>query len=280
MLVGCGGGGRAVNRAPSEKIVFISDDRLYSMNPDGSDVVCLEYAYMGWAPKFAKDSSKAVYCSWIDDPDVYMIDIADQSKIQLTHDADDEICADISPSGGRLVFKKSYEDADGFGQDGIFILNMRTHEETLIHTGFGADEPRFGPDGQSVVFCSGEETGCNQVCTMRPSGSGFRRLTNTGEDCSHPVYSPDSRKIAFAGSTGKGDTQIYIMNSDGSNLTKLTNIPTGICDYPSFSPDGRQIAFAAAAEYKNSQIFTMDIDGKNLKQITTMDGYTPTWGRY
>lgn len=87
------------------------------------------------------------------------------------------------------------------------------------------------------------------VYTVRPDGSGLKRLTFTatattdGVD-STPVWSPNGQKIAYS-SRKAGSSDIWVMNADGSNKHRITFSAVWNEADPTWSPDGRWIAFSS-----------------------------------
>ena len=86
------------------------------------------------------------------------------------------------------------------------------------------------------------------IWTVRPDGSGERRLTRTRFGDSDPVWSPDGRRIAFVRrfaddvSFPERDSELMVMNADGSRLRRLTRnaVPERS---PAWSRDGRRLFF-------------------------------------
>ena len=82
------------------------------------------------------------------------------------------------------------------------------------------------------------------IYTIKPDGSGLRRLSRPGLVADSPAWSPDGRQLAFR-LYGKGQGQnndLYLMRADGSGVRRLTNDPDSD-GYASWSPDGRRIAY-------------------------------------
>jgi Tol biopolymer transport system component len=103
--------------------------------------------------------------------------------------------------------------------------------------------PHFSPDGTTIVFTRRTEVGQvddpdrtnYDICTIKPDGTGFRRLTDSGANDAHAVWTEDGRILYNSGMYGFRDEcaiydntfqpygQIMIMNADGSNKTMLTD---------------------------------------------------------
>ncbi len=104
-----------------------------------------------------------------------------------------------------------------------------------------------------------------QLFTVRPDGSGVRRLTRFADsDSVHASWSPDGTRIAFERAFAK-HAAIYTMNLDGSDLVSLT--PHGLQGLPSYSPDGTTIVFDRTLP-KEDSLWVMNADGTGLRQLT------------
>jgi hypothetical protein len=69
-----------------------------------------------------------------------------------------------------------------------------------------------GRDGR-IAFQTGGP-GNFDVASVRPDGTGVRRLTTDGVDDGDPAYSATGRRIAFF-TTRDGNSEIYTMRADG-----------------------------------------------------------------
>jgi Tol biopolymer transport system component len=104
-----------------------------------------------------------------------------------------------------------------------------------------------------------------QLFTVRPDGSGMRRLTRFADsDSVHASWSPDGARVAFERDFPK-HAGIYTMSLDGGDLVSLT--PHGLQGMPAYSPDGMTIAFDRTLP-KEDALWIMNADGSELRQLT------------
>ncbi|MFD1216783.1 amidohydrolase family protein [Microbulbifer celer] len=190
---------------------------------------------------------------------------------------------DISPDGETIVF-------DMLGD--IYAVSINGGEARAI-TGEIAwnTQPRFSPDGQSIVFVS-DRDGADNIWVMDRDGSNLRQLTTEKENLVHaPSWSPDgqylvARKGFMSGrSIPAGEIWMYHHGGGEGRQIKARiggeiaqkNISDAV-----FSPDGRYIYYAIDTtagtvwEYnKNStqQIFAINrYDLQDGKEETFVSG--------
>jgi Tol biopolymer transport system component len=126
------------------------------------------------------------------------------------------------------------------------------------------------PNGK-IVFVS-KRDGNFEIYSMKPDGSGVKRLTNNAADDTEPNWSPDGTHIAFT-SNRDGDKEIYVMDADGGNQKRLTfrvGFDLSWNFQPAWSPDGSKIAFVKDPNVRGTSpgIFVMNADGSNPQRLT------------
>lgn len=130
--------------------------------------------------------------------------------------------ASLSPDETRLVIsednvKRPAPEAGGISE--IRLVDLRTRKVRHLADG---NEPRFKPDGSTIVFVDSKGLGLVDVATGKVS----RPMRPTGKRpdpwSSHaPVYSRDGRCLAFLESLQSGRTRLVILAADGVHTHDL-----------------------------------------------------------
>jgi Tol biopolymer transport system component len=141
-------------------------------------------------------------------------------------------------------------------------------------------EASFPGENGKIAFSS-DRDGDFDIYTIRPDGSGLRRVTNSPSSDSCPEWSPDGTKIAFD-SDRDGDREIYVKDLATGKVKKLTDntdprFPGLQADQsPAWSPDGTRIAFSSNrdtldelnGEAYAERIYVMKADGSEVTRLT------------
>jgi Tol biopolymer transport system component len=140
-----------------------------------------------------------------------------------------------SPDGKQLVFTVSNADAGSApGGQALFVIGADgTGLRQLTPWSLrGGDHPDWSPDGSRILFVAvkGENTG--DLDTIRPDGSGLRRLrrARAGVWLLSGSYSPDGKSILFSTSARAVDghctycpfPDVFVMRADGSHVRPLS----------------------------------------------------------
>jgi Tol biopolymer transport system component len=121
-----------------------------------------------------------------------------------------------------------------------------------------------------------------EIFSIRPDGTGLRRLSYNPAPDQMPDVSRDGRKIVFM-SKRSGFWEIHSMNADGSNVRRLTSFKAddkSIPYWPRWSPNGRRIAYHRLMPGEiHERIFVMGASGSSPTAITDGSTYTrnPAW---
>lgn len=139
-------------------------------------------------------------------------------------------------------------------------------------------EPAFSPDGRTIAYARGGD-----LYSVRPDGSGQRRLTSGVDLDSRPVVSPSGRFVVFERrATEGGPADLYTVGATGGGLRILT---TGEGDdhEVDFAVDGKAIVFVrttAGPEGGNDDLYSIRPTGGGLARLTRTGGVDEFAPRY
>jgi Tol biopolymer transport system component len=134
----------------------------------------------------------------------------------------------LAPDGRRFVYRTF-----GLDGEGLRVMNVDTKAITTLTSGYD-NFPLWSPRGDLIMF-SRLEKGDYEIFTIKPDGTGVRRLTSAPGNDAHQGWSPDGAHIVFASSRlGFKDEVIYtdapqpygelfVMRDDGSDVQQLTD---------------------------------------------------------
>jgi Tol biopolymer transport system component len=143
------------------------------------------------------------------------------------------------------------------------------------------------PGTRSRIAFALERGSLSSLYTVRPNGTGLRRLTvpptrqDLGGD-SGPVWSPDGRRIVFERNLpywGADRFRLAAVQARGGVAIPLTAGPFDVM--PTFAPDGRHLAFTrltSAEPASTVSLFTMGARGQR-PSLLLADGIdlSPAW---
>jgi hypothetical protein len=148
------------------------------------------------------------------------------------------VLPDWSANGRTILFRSS---------DGFSLVAAKGGKVHLIRKDDGDMGASWSPNGRRIAFVHGVapdpygEGFFSTLYTMRPDGSGVRRLLGHVCNPRTPDWSPSGRFLVFACDKG-----IYYMPSKGGSLDRLVIASfSGAEISVSAAPDARLVAFAA-----------------------------------
>jgi len=151
----------------------------------------------------------------------------------------------------------------------------------LIACSQHATEQAAPLDMSLIVFSAMDADNRFQIYSVRPDGSGKRRLTQQGNNVT-PSWAPDGKRILFA-SDRSGTREIHLMNEDGSGVSQLRTSVAGNKLTPSMSHDLARIAFAAEdPQTGHPEIWVANADGTLPRRLTETARAPagPTWSLF
>jgi len=159
---------------------------------------------------------------------IAMINVDGSGFRELTTGPNNNGFPSMSPDGTRVVYRTF-----GPAGEGLRILTIATKTVATLANGYD-NFPLWSPRGDLIMF-SRLDQGDYEIYTIKPDGTGVKRLTRTPGNDAHMGWSPDGEHIVFTSSRmGFKDEVIYtnapqpygelfVMRSDGSGVQQLTD---------------------------------------------------------
>lgn len=185
-----------------------------------------------------------------------------------------------SPDGKRIAYHKSYQ---------VWIADTDGSHAKQIETGHPFNfVPQWSPDGQWLLFLSGEHYDCHPYVTRR-DGSGLRKVGDRqgyrgvvtfldvpdfhGGSSDVPVWARDGNRIYYTAQFGKS---VELMRTDVEGRSeRLSHSPPDTLHYhPTPAPDGRLLLFGSNRT-GTRQLYVMPAAGGEARPITQVK---PGWG--
>ncbi len=286
-------------------------NRIFTMNPDGTDVrdLAVESSCMSWAPDGSKILIEANGSSGTSARPA-TINPDGTGYTELDANGRTQGCGAFSPDGTRIVLGGSTTLEDPHyspREHGIFTVRAPDGGDLARLTRRNGTNPNYSPDGRQVVFqgVQGAQGACipqappsggtftcppgtyrigefdGSVFVVNADGTGLHRIASNMAGFHFPAsWSPDGRWILFSGWHGT----VYVVHPDGTGLRQITleTVPRlRQAYYPSWSPDGTRFVFVGWTGSDQYNLFTARADGTGVEQITHTRGIyylNPDWG--
>jgi len=152
----------------------------------------------------------------------------------------------MAPDGKRFVYRSFGPDGEG-----LRIMNLESKAITKLTEGYD-NFPLWSPRGDLIMF-SRADKGDYEIYTIKPDGTGVKRLTFSRGNDAHMAWSPDGENIVWASSRmGFKDEgtytdapqpygELFVMRYDGTNVRQLTDNQWED-GTPSWRPSPRQLS--------------------------------------
>ena len=210
--------------------------------------------------------------------EVYYYDLKDR-KLYRAYDSDRKTQSmramdpDFSPADGGqrwLVMVRNFLNTDQLYVFDTYEKRGYTITNAPAKTQFA--NPRFSPDGQSIVVSRKDPSGNRDILLYDKFGHEQKRLTNDNKDDNHPIFSPGGGTIYYD-SFRSGIANIYAYDLKSGRERPVTNVLTGVFQ-PMPKADGTAL-YVETYFSENTHIQSLALGGRP-QRVAKLPDFAPT----
>ena len=188
-----------------------------------------------------------------------------------------------SPDGKLISYHENYQ---------VYVAKADGSDKRHLKTGQPFNfAPRWSPDGEWLLFVSGEHYNCHPHLARR-DGTGLKKLADRGGyrgvvefldvadfhggSSDLPAWSADGKSVFYTGKIGA--TVELFQTTRAGEITQLTKTPAGTLHYHATpSPDGKQLLYGSKRGGVR-QLFVLNLAARTEKQLTDLKpGHGAMW---
>lgn len=182
---------------------------------------------------------------------------------------------DWAPDGRHVVFAAQR----GLAPARLYTISIHGRHRRALPRGWW---PEWSSDGRYIMFSIPVgfqyiDLRRGQTAVVRPTGNGFRTLTDSTLDSS-PTFSPDGQRVLFVRNMGNSDEWHMVDVSGRNDVVVGTDRPSnfGYCA-PQWTPDGTRLAVVRLESENGTDVasfVTMDVTGAHDRvAFTSRDAF-------
>jgi Tol biopolymer transport system component len=205
---------------------------LWVMNADGSGKRQLTAGIDARDPSWNPTGTRLVYDSR---NDLYTLRVSDGlGRRRLTSGPAWDFEPSWAPTGADVAFTRGLATGD---PGDIYLLHLRTGQVTRVtHSPAYDHQVAWAPGGARLVF-ERDYAHSASIFTVRPDGSGLRRLTSGRHFDISPAWAPNGRWIVFGRDSASGLDALWVMRRDGTGLRQMLSVEHAALGFPDWQPN-------------------------------------------
>lgn len=194
-------------------------------------------------------------------PQIWLIDVANKEKTQLTEIADGACQPAWSPDGMRIVVTTPCSaQQERYPGSRLVIIDVESGSLTPLPASLEGDyDPAWSPDGEWIAFTT-LVNGRPQLAKINLQDLALVRLSSGDYPDFSPAWSPDGSQLVFT--RIRNVSQIWLMDADGDNVIQFTLSGMINNSNPVWFSDGSMILFSQALglESPSKQLYGMRLE--------------------
>lgn len=259
----------SVRGIAATRIVFVRDQRLWSIDADGANAAPLGVGGTALTPAWHPTGRYLAYTAMSDDgTSVVVRDQQTGQSRRMPRLGGSNITPAFSPDGATLVYSAGDDGTDLYA---VAPFGGDPPRRVTFGRGSPTSSPTFSPDGRKIAYISGR-LGHPEVYITDADGTNAELLTESPSGDrpyrSDPDWSPDGRTVAFTSQEG-ANLQVMVIGTRDRRIRQLTGDARN--EGPSWAPDSRHIVFTSTRSGVK-QLWVLDTESGRTRQLTRGTG--------